>query len=156
MEENKIRQLVERIGIVCDKEGYPPLAGRLLGCLMLAEPPYKTFDEIVEFLHASKSAVSNTIKFLESQHMVDYITFSGDRRRYFRLKVETWPQVVQASVENLGEMKEKFKEALQIRSNQYPEFNEGLKDVVLLYEIILDIFPQVLERWDELRKKKTL
>jgi DNA-binding transcriptional regulator GbsR (MarR family) len=150
--EAKIKAQVEKIGVVCDKDGFPPLAGRLLGFLMLAEPPHKTFDEIVEFLQASKSAVSNTLKFLEAQKMVDYITFPGDRKRYFRMSVENWGQVVGQRLDFLVNMQEKVKEVLAIRSGDHPEFNEGLHNIYLLYQTFIDELPRIIQKWEEAKK----
>jgi DNA-binding transcriptional regulator GbsR (MarR family) len=150
--ESKIKEQVEKIGIVCDKDGFPPLAGRLLGYLMLAEPPHKTFDEIVDFLQASKSAVSNTLKFLEAQKMVDYITFPGDRKRYFRMNVESWAQVVGQRLEFLKAMQVRVNEVLAIRSGDFPEFNNGLYNIALLYQTFIDELPRIIQKWEEAKR----
>lgn len=147
MTEDLIKEQVEKIGIVCDKDGFPPLAGRLLGYLMLAEPPHKTFDEIVEFLDASKSAVSNTLKFLESQKMIEYITFPGDRKRYFRMAVNSWPEVMMDKMDWLRMMQKQVRTVLQMRSDKYPEFNEGLQNIHELYEIFIEEMPLLIEKW---------
>ncbi|TAF67775.1 MAG: MarR family transcriptional regulator [Cytophagales bacterium] len=142
-----IQQQVEKIGIVCDKDGFPPLAGRLLGFMILAEPPHKTFDEIVAFLNASKSAVSNTLKFLENQKMIDYTTFPGDRKRYFRLSVENWSNVLIDKMVWLKAMQEQLTIALKIRTEENPEFNEGLRNIIELYEIVIEEMPLIIEKW---------
>jgi DNA-binding transcriptional regulator GbsR (MarR family) len=157
-EDKKVKDQVEKIGIVCDKDGFPPLAGRLLGFLMLAEPPHKTFDEIVEFLQASKSAVSNTIKFLESQKMVEYITFPGDRKRYFKMSVETWADVMIDKMDWLQAMHDQISLVLSLRSDNYPKFNEGLQNIRELYEIIMEEMPLMIEKWKTriAKRKKVL
>lgn len=149
MEGQKVKDLVERIGIVCDKDGMPPLAGRMVGFFMLAEPPHKTFDEIAEFLQASKSAISTTLRFLEAQGMVEYITFSGDRKRYFRLSVDSWGDVIMAKMEFLKMMQARVAMVLEARSDAYPEFNLGLKSMYALYDIMLEGLPILMEKWKE-------
>ncbi len=149
MEEKKVKDMVERIGIVCDKDGMPPLAGRMVGFFLLAEPPHKTFDELTEFLQASKSAISTTLRFLEGQGMVEYITFSGDRKRYFRLSVESWGNVILSKMDFLKMMRERIAAVLEIRSDAYPEFNLGLKSMHALYDIFLDGMPILMQKWEE-------
>jgi DNA-binding transcriptional regulator GbsR (MarR family) len=149
MEQHKVKEMVERIGIVCDKDGMPPLAGRMVGFFMLAEPPHKTFDELAEFLQASKSAISTTLRFLEGQGMVEYITFPGDRKRYFRLSVDSWDKVVMGKMDFLKMMHARVSEALQARSNDYPEFNMGLKAMMCLYEIFLEGLPKMIDLWQK-------
>lgn len=149
MEQQKIKDMVERIGIVCDKDGMPPLAGRMIGFFMLAEPPHKTFDELAEFLQASKSAISTTLRFLEGQGMVEYITFSGDRKRYFRLSVESWGKVIMGKMDFLKMMRDRVAMVLETRSNTYPEFNLGLQSMHALYNIFLDGMPLLMDKWHE-------
>ncbi len=152
-EDGRVKEEVEKIGIVCDKDGFPPLAGRLLGYLMLAEPPHKTFDEIVDFLQASKSAVSNTLKFMEAQGMVDYITFPGDRKRYFKMNASEWHLVVLKKMEFIKQMREKIAEVIEIRTDAHPDFNQELKDLHELYNLFLEELPKLVMRWKANRNK---
>ena len=69
--EIKIRECIEKFGVYYKKTGHQPMVGRLMAYLMLAEPPQKTFEEIVEFLVSSKSAVSNTLNMLMYMGIVD-------------------------------------------------------------------------------------
>lgn len=149
MEQQKVKEQVERIGIVCDKDGMPPLAGRMVGFFMLAEPPHKTFEELVEFLQASKSAISTTLRFLEGQGMVEYITFPGDRKRYFRLSVDNWDRVILGKLDFLKAMQTRVTEVMASRSDQYPEFNKGLKGIHALYDIFLEGIPKLIQVWQE-------
>jgi DNA-binding transcriptional regulator GbsR (MarR family) len=149
MEQQKVKEQVERIGIVCDKDGMPPLAGRMVGFFMLAEPPHKTFEELVEFLQASKSAISTTLRFLEGQGMVEYITFPGDRKRYFRLSVENWDRVILSKMDFLKAMQMRVSEVIASRSDKYPEFNNGLKAMYALYDIFLESMPKLIQLWQE-------
>ena len=149
MEQQKLKEQVERIGIVCDKDGMPPLAGRMIGFFMLAEPPHKTFDELAEFLQASKSAISTTLRFLESCGMVEYITFTGDRKRYFRLSVEHWDKVIMTKMDFIKRMQVQVAGVMESRSENYPEFNFGLKVIHTLYEVLLEGMPLLIQKWQE-------
>lgn len=151
--DKDIKQSVENIGVVFERCGFPPMPGRVLGYLLMAEPPYRSFDEIVDFLQASKSAISNALKFLEMQGLVIYITFSGDRKRYFKLNFEQWlsivnrPQIVRMLRETLDQI-------LTKRSNQYPEFNRSVEDIRDLYRLFEEELPKIIEKWEASRKKR--
>jgi len=43
-----------------------------------------TFDEIVEEMKISKSSASTALKNLEIRGVIEYITYPGERKRYFR------------------------------------------------------------------------
>ena len=82
----KQKELVEEIGRYFDKEGFQPIAGRILSLLMVMDKEHYTFEEIVEELRISKSSASNALKNLEVRGDIEYLTLPGDRKRYFRMK----------------------------------------------------------------------
>ncbi|PRX99267.1 hypothetical protein CLV24_1623 [Pontibacter ummariensis] len=73
----------ERIGVTLEKSAIPPLAARIMALLLVAEPPYCSFNTIMEALQASKSSAGPSLNLLLREGIVDYITFPGDRKRYF-------------------------------------------------------------------------
>ena len=83
--QNQLAEKVEKIGIMIEQMGQPPIPGRIIAYLMLSEPPYRDFYGIQEFLKASKSSVSTALNQLMQAGVVNYITFSGDRKRYFQI-----------------------------------------------------------------------
>ena len=80
----KQKVLIEKIGIVTEREGMQPAAARIIGLLYVADNPELTFDEILGALRISKSAASNALNLLLQTNRIEYTTFSGDRKRYFR------------------------------------------------------------------------
>lgn len=80
----KQKELIEYIGRQNEKEGYQPVTGRILGLLMVMDKEEYTFDEIVEEMKISKSSASNALKNLEILGVIEYVTYPGDRKRYFR------------------------------------------------------------------------
>jgi len=83
----KQRLLIEELGRYFDKEGHQPIAGRILGLMMVMDKEMFTFEEITEELQISKSSASNTLRNLEIRGNIEYITLPGDRKRYFRIRV---------------------------------------------------------------------
>ncbi|MEP0714130.1 MAG: MarR family transcriptional regulator, partial [Algoriphagus sp.] len=84
------KELIERIGVFHEHKGMQPLVGRIIGLLLIHEEGEVSFDEIVEHLGVSKSAVSNALTFLQAKDRCVYSTRPGDRKRYFALKVSDW------------------------------------------------------------------
>jgi DNA-binding transcriptional regulator GbsR (MarR family) len=85
---SKQRLLIEEIGRYFDKEGYQPIAGRILGLLMVMDKEMFTFEEITGELNISKSSASNILRDLEHRGNIEYVTFPGDRKRYFRIRIQ--------------------------------------------------------------------
>ena len=81
----KQRELIEYIGRNCEKDGIQPVAARILGLLMVTDKEAYTFDEIVTEMKISKGAVSTALKNLELRGRIEYMTYPGDRKRYYRI-----------------------------------------------------------------------
>ena len=145
---------VERIGVSFEKVGISPVGARIIGLLMVAEPPYLSFDDLVEATQASKSSVSTALKFLQTEGLVDYITFSGDRKRYFQLYSSTWVEIMKDRVTAFTSLRKVISETLELRSSQYPEFNHTLAEVVELYQALEKKMMKAIEDWDKEREKK--
>ncbi len=84
----KQKELIECIGRRHEQEGFQPVTARILGLLMVMDKEEYTFDEIVREMNISKSAASTALKNLEIRGAVEYITYPGDRKRYFRVVAE--------------------------------------------------------------------
>lgn len=80
----KQKELIERIGRNNERDGFQPVTARILGLLMVMDKEEYTFDEIVDEMQISKSSTSNALKILELRGAIEYLTYPGDRKRYFR------------------------------------------------------------------------
>lgn len=153
MTEEELKHETEDLGLAFDKLGLTPMAGRVLAYLMLSDPPYRSFDEIVEHLQASKSSISTTLKYLEQVEMVNYKTFPGDRRRYFRVAPERW--IAQINIhEKFRSMVNILNHVLEIRAEEGDELTPGLKDVRDMYLYFETEIPRMFERWEAIKKEK--
>ncbi len=81
----KQKELIEYIGIQQEREGFQPVTARIMGLLMVMDKEEYTFEEIVDEMQISKSTVSTALKNLEIRGVIEYITYPGDRKRYFRI-----------------------------------------------------------------------
>lgn len=148
--DTKVQKKVEEMGIVFEKAGLTPMHGRVFAYLLLAEPPYKDFYEIQEFLKASKSAISNALKYLMDQGMIDYITFSGDRRRYFRVNHKTWLERYKDSIRSIATFRNLIEEVLQVRENsKHLDFNEQLQNMLDFQTHIANGLEELIRSWED-------
>jgi DNA-binding transcriptional regulator GbsR (MarR family) len=152
--EIKIRECIEKFGVYYKKTGHQPMVGRLMAYLMLAEPPQKTFEEIVEFLVSSKSAVSNTLNMLMYMGIVDYVKITGDRKRYFRLNQNAWNTMFEAQIQEFSNLRGLVQEILNLRSEQFPELNKEISDFNSLLELYEKEFPDILNQWKQKIKNR--
>lgn len=80
------KQLVESYGLFMEKqEKLAPIAARIFATLLIDKENGSTFEELVNFLGASKSTVSTNLKTLQQSEIITYHTKPGDRKKYFTL-----------------------------------------------------------------------
>ena len=141
------KQLIERLGVAHERNGFPPAEGRILSLLLVCDQTEQTFDEIQEALGLSKSAVSNGLNSLMKMGRVEYITRTGDRKRYFRMNVSSVPTEMKKKFSGLLEIKEIMKEVLAQRDPETVEFNQGVAEVIEFMDFMASEIPSMLERW---------
>jgi DNA-binding transcriptional regulator GbsR (MarR family) len=153
MTEEELKLETEHLGVSFDKIGFPPLAGRVVAYLMLSDPPYRTFDEIVEHLQASKSSISTTLKYLEQMELTTYKTFPGDRRRHFRVAPKRWVSLIRVN-DKLRTLINLFDHVLALRNPQEDVLNPEIEEIKDLYLYLEKELPMLLQRWEKSRNKK--
>jgi DNA-binding transcriptional regulator GbsR (MarR family) len=64
---------------------FPPMVGRVLGYLLVCEPPDQSIAELSEALLASRSAITGALEVLERLHAINRSRAAGERMDRVRL-----------------------------------------------------------------------
>ncbi len=134
--------------------GFPPMAGRLLGYLLVCDSPQQSIDELSDSLLASRSAVTGAVKLLESFGMARRTRMAGERADRIRLcPVDDQPQHFDSAVHK--EHAALFREGLALLDDVPPERMVPLQEKIALAEFFAERLPGLLDEWrvrrDELR-----
>lgn len=148
MTEDELKQETENLGMSFDKLGLPPLAGRVLAFLLLSDPPFRTFDEIVTHLQSSKSSVSTTLKYLQQLEMISYKTFLGDRKRYFKVEPTRWVSLIRVN-DKIRTMISVFDRVIALKNKAHGEVQE-IRELYLYMETEI---PKLFQKWEKIRKQ---
>lgn len=125
----KQREVVEQFGRHFDKEGFQPIAGRILGLLLVMDKELYTFDEIIDELQISKSSASNAFRNLEIRGDIEYITLPGDRKRYFRFRKQNAGAIIEVMEKKLNNLRELTGTILELKADQQSENAIYLQDM---------------------------
>jgi DNA-binding transcriptional regulator GbsR (MarR family) len=148
----KQKSVIEKIGISYEKMGMQPAAARVMGLLYVADRPELTFDEITDCLQISKSATSNAINLLLQTEQIEYTTFSGDRKRYFRLKISNWREGFAKKIEDMTSFAFLLRQVLEVRTQETTDFNASLEELINFMDYIHLQLPRLLQDWENTRK----
>jgi DNA-binding transcriptional regulator GbsR (MarR family) len=81
---DRLRDVVEKAGLFFEEEGFPRIAGRIFGLLLVSDSP-RSIDDIARALRVSKASVSTDARLLERWDVAERVGRPGDRRVYYRI-----------------------------------------------------------------------
>lgn len=145
-------QFAEEIGRILEDDGQPRIAGRLLGWLMVCDPPYQSFDDLVDALDVSKGSISTMTRQMIDSGLVKRVTFPGDRKSYYQVRSEAWVQVLKqrlqmasrfadvtkAGIKMMGDEPEKSQRRIREMHNFMVFFIEQMEEAIEDYESKFD------------------
>jgi DNA-binding transcriptional regulator GbsR (MarR family) len=124
--EKILRETIEETGKVFEKFGLTPMQGRIIAYFTISDTPEKTFDELVKFFRASKSSISNSLNFLLQNKIIDYKTFSSDRKRYFFITDSFFVVYFTKVLENVKELKAHAYRTVTMRTPDHPAVSQKI------------------------------
>ncbi|RKR87464.1 MarR family protein [Micromonospora pisi] len=90
------RRYIEDVGIVLTGLGLPPAYGKVLGWLLICDPPHATATEIAEATGLSKGSVSTGIRMLESSQLVRRVANPGRRGIAWELSPDAFTRAAES------------------------------------------------------------
>lgn len=132
--------------------GYPPVAGRLLGYLMVCEPIQQSIAEIADALLTSRSAITGAVKMLEAAHVVIRTRPAGSRADLISVRTEDWDRFGFDPAEYL-ELARLAREGLRLLETATPERRRALEDMASLGDFLAERMPSLYAEWLAHREK---
>ncbi len=151
--DKKLR-FVEECGLYFEGVGLTRIAGRIIGWLLICDPPHQLQSDLVEALGASKSSISVALKDLTTLYLVERFALPGDRRTFYRTSKDMWSRSFRARMHQVTDLKalsERGLEALQEDTPQRKQRLEFMRDMNAFMEAE---FPKLLDAWDAIKKAR--
>lgn len=146
-----MQQFVERMALICEKEGMPRIGGRIFGYL-LATGQALSLDELGETLQASKASVSTNARMLEQFGMVRRVSVMGDRRDFYRAEDDPWESMLRVAQGRWRDMVQVFAEASQRLPT--PAGRRRMEDAERFHELLIRECDRLFETWHTLQAQE--
>ncbi|MBE8516336.1 transcriptional regulator [Amycolatopsis sp. H6(2020)] len=102
-DQDEVLRWIERVATFCVEEwALPPITGRILGLLMICDPPERSAGQIAETIRASRASLTSNMRFLAAIGLVRKVRVPGDRTAYYRIEDEAWHKVIERKLDSLG------------------------------------------------------
>jgi len=147
----RYRQFIEDTGDLLDDHGLPHMAGRIVGALLVCDPPYLSHDELADQLQASRGSISMATQLLLRGNIVERVSLPGHRRHYYRLRDGLWRDLLSMHPEHLQNHLDLVDKGLELLRDEPIEAKMRLIELQVLSQFILEILPEFTERWERRR-----
>jgi hypothetical protein len=95
MNQAAVERFVEELGVLLEMEAAAPrMVGRVLGWLLVCDPPEQSAAELTEALQASKGSISTATRVLLRIGLIERVRFRGERFDRFVAKPEGWDELL--------------------------------------------------------------
>jgi DNA-binding transcriptional regulator GbsR (MarR family) len=144
--EGSVQQFVERMGLMCEREGMPRGAGRLFGLLLVSDRAY-SLDELTDELQASKASVSTNARMLEALGLIERVSSLGDRRDFYRVGDDPWERMLRVAQARWGDMIKMFEEAQHAFPAERHVGCERLARAARFHRLLVERVEVLLQGW---------
>lgn len=129
-------------------DGFPPLAGRIMGIFYSSDIKYFSFSDLVKLSKATKGSVSKTLTLLIGLNRVAFIN-SKERKgkRLFYLDTKGTRLFLELIINNYKKQDLLLKECLNLRSDENLEMNKFIKDSLDFNADVLNLLDEKMNKY---------
>ncbi|MET9795349.1 GbsR/MarR family transcriptional regulator [Nocardiopsis alba] len=157
MSEPTERELafVDEVAVFFEDEGLPLIAGRVIGWLLISDPPEQSAARLAEVLQVSRSSIGTATRMLTPSGLVEGVRKRGHRQEYFRIADDGWSRMLERRYALATSFREVTERGLAALEDASPERRERLANVHELYGFLEKELPAMLRRWRERDEEDT-
>jgi DNA-binding transcriptional regulator GbsR (MarR family) len=144
----------EEWGLLFEQSGLPRMAGRVLGWLLVCDPPEQTAAQLLSALSASKGSISTMTRLLERFGVVERVARPGDRLTYFRVAPGAFTTMMEDKLRYVAAWKGLADRGLALLKKAPRERGRRLQAVHDFYAFLEREFPALIRRWRREHEKR--
>ncbi|HSR34647.1 MAG TPA: MarR family transcriptional regulator [Anaerolineae bacterium] len=142
---------IEDISLYFEQMGLPRMAGRVLGVLLISDPPEQSINSLCETLQASKSSISTTARLLTEMGLIERVASPVPRRAYFQFKPGGWVLFIRQRLRLWASLHQLAERGLGLLQDLDPSLRERLQEAHDMFSLIEEELPVLLERVESKR-----
>lgn len=139
-------QFAERMGRLLEADGFPPIAGRIFGLLLLRDEAC-SLDEVSRALHVSKASVSTNARRLAAEGVIARVTRPGDRRDYYHVTPDLFGRMMTQRLSRWRTFTDALDEARRTVPRHSAAVRSRLAEYEAAYTYMSGAIETALARW---------
>ena len=143
---SKARLFAEDFGLHMESVGSQRMYGRILGWLLVCDPPVQSKD-LVDALGASKGSISTATRVLVDMGLIERVPMPGKRGLHFRLCDDAWLNSMRARSGYIDLFVELTERGLDLLADGTDSDRVRLQEMHDFYVFMQREIPRMLERY---------
>jgi DNA-binding transcriptional regulator GbsR (MarR family) len=148
---DELLSFVEDIGLFYERTGLPRMAGRVIGWLLICEPPEQSMQQLGEAVGGSKGSMSTMTRVLIQMGLIERARLPGSRRDQFRIRPGMWTESMRDQLLAVHDVERLLQRGLTLVADRPPASRERLEEARALYAWFGQELPKLLDRWEKTR-----
>jgi DNA-binding transcriptional regulator GbsR (MarR family) len=144
----EIRAFLEEMALLHAEDGYPPMAGRITGWLLVCEPELQTAAELCAVLEASAGSISATTRLLVQYGLVERVGVPGQRSVAFRLHPGAGSVAIRRTLAQARRKRALMEKGLRLLEDRPEAARRRLRDHAGFFRFLERELPALGERWE--------
>jgi DNA-binding transcriptional regulator GbsR (MarR family) len=148
-------EFVEQMGSLYEQFGAPPMAGRIVGWLMICEPELQTAAQLAEILRASKGSISTMTRYLLQMQTIERVKKPGERAAYFCFARRPMSEVMARRQAMFAQIEKLTERGLELLDGTSAERREPLQQLHDFHVFMRGQMADVVQRWERTQGKRS-
>lgn len=145
------KHFIEDISLYFEQMGLPRMAGRVLGVLLVSNPPEQSLNDLCGVLQSSKSALSTTTRLLTEMGLIERVSSAKPREVAFRFIPGGWVVFMRMRLRLMASLHQIAEWGLELLKDESPTLRERLREAHDMFSLIEQELPVLLRHIEEER-----
>ena len=151
--DSRTQQFTDRLALLFEHDGQPPIAGRIFGLLLLTDDAL-SLDDLADSLGVSKASASTNARLLAQLGMLEQVRRQGSRRDYYRIAPELFERSMAQRLARWRRFTEVICEGRRTLPLASAEVRRRLERYESAFSYMADAISQAMVQWRELPPRR--
>lgn len=138
---------VDEFSLKMEQIGHPRIYGQILGWLLICNPPYQSFPNLMENLGISKASVSNTTRMLLEAGLIEKVRVTGERQIYFKIKEGSVTDFMERQMQLVSDLRDISGKALTLVKEDSQTDPYRIERMHKFHTFLSKEFPVLIEKF---------
>ncbi len=147
----EVGDYINQIGIFFEKSGLNLTQGRILGLLLISDPPQLNITQISEHLAISKSTASTSVSRLTEIGLLERAPVPSARGDFYAVSESLWTRTLDSKADASTVFIHIANTGLELLKEESLERKQRLLEIKLLFEFIESELPKLMAKYRAFR-----